>query len=91
MGPQQTAVRVSWLVEERAIEGRDYELSRLLPFWQLTSEQDWQICERQQKGVNSSAYRPGPYSTFKEYNVASFVRWYLGCVRRGAWYVVRGT
>jgi len=83
-GPQRTAVRVYWLVDEKAIEGRDYDLSRLLPFWQLTSEQDWLICERQQKGVNSSAYTPGPYSTFKEYNVASFGRWYLKRVRREA-------
>ncbi len=80
-GPQQTAIRVSWLVDERAVEGRDYDLKKLMPFWQLTSEQDWQICERQQRGVNSSAYTPGPYSTFKEYNVASFVEWYLRAVR----------
>jgi Rieske 2Fe-2S family protein len=76
-GPQLTAIRVWWLVDEKAVEGRDYDLSKLMPFWQLTSEQDWLICERQQKGVNSSAYTPGPYSTFKEYNVESFVRWYL--------------
>ena len=76
-GPQRTAIRVWWLVDEKAVEGRDYDLAKLLPFWQLTSEQDWTICERQQKGVNSSAYVPGPYSTFKEYNVDSFVRWYL--------------
>jgi len=76
-GPQQTAVRVWWLVDEKSVEGRDYDLAKLMPFWQLTSEQDWRICERQQKGVNSSAYTPGPYSTFKEYNVESFVRWYL--------------
>jgi glycine betaine catabolism A len=76
-GPQQTAVRVYWLVDEKAVEGRDYDLEKLMPFWQLTSEQDWLICERQQKGVNSSAYTPGPYSTFKEDNVDSFVQWYL--------------
>jgi Rieske 2Fe-2S family protein len=76
-GPQLTAIRVWWLVDEKAVEGRDYDLARLMPFWQLTSEQDWVICERQQKGVNSSAYTPGPYSTFKEYNVERFVRWYL--------------
>jgi Rieske 2Fe-2S family protein len=76
-GPQQTAIRVYWLVDDEAVEGRDYDLATLMPFWQLTSEQDWRICERQQRGVNSSAYAPGPYSTFKEYNVASFVRWYL--------------
>jgi Rieske 2Fe-2S family protein len=76
-GPQLTHVRVLWLVHQDAVEGRDYQLERLLPFWQLTSEQDWEICERQQRGVNSSAYVPGPYSPFKEYNVESFVRWYL--------------
>jgi len=80
-GPELTAIRVWWLVDEKAVEGRDYDLAKLMPFWQLTSEQDWIICERQQKGVNSSAYTPGPYSTFKEYNVAGFVRWYLDMVR----------
>lgn len=82
-GPQRTAVRVTWLVDANALPGRDYDLSRLTPFWQLTSEQDWEICGRQQKGVNSSAYTPGPYSSFKEYNVDSFVRWYLGQHRPG--------
>jgi Rieske 2Fe-2S family protein len=83
-GPQCTAIRVWWLVDEKAIEGRDYDLAKLMPFWQLTSEQDWLICERQQKGVNSSAYTPGPYSTFKEYNVDGFVRWYLKTLKCGA-------
>lgn len=77
VGPQLTAIRVWWLVDEMAVEGRDYDLKKLMPFWQLTSEQDWEICERQQRGVNSSAYVPGPYSTYKEYNVEGFVRWYL--------------
>jgi Rieske 2Fe-2S family protein len=80
-GPQRTAIRVWWLVDANAVEGRDYDLAKLMPFWQLTSEQDWQICRRQQMGVNSSAYTPGPYSPFKEYNVDSFVRWYLKMVK----------
>lgn len=83
-GPQLTRIRVWWLVDEKAEEGRDYELSKLMPFWQLTSEQDWVICERQQKGINSSAYQPGPYSSFKEYNVEGFVRWYLDMLKRSA-------
>ncbi len=83
-GPQQTAIRVYWLVDAQAVEGRDYELAKLMPFWQLTSEQDWEICERQQRGVNSSAYSPGPYSTVKEYNVDGFVRWYLKMLKYGS-------
>jgi Rieske 2Fe-2S family protein len=77
VGPQLTSIRVWWLVDAKAVEGRDYDLAKLMPFWQLTSEQDWEICERQQLGVNSSAYSPGPYSKYKEYNVDAFVRWYM--------------
>ena len=76
-GPRKTLARVSWLVHEGAVEGRDYQLDKLMPFWQLTSEQDWAICERQQKGVDSTAYEPGPYSKYKEYNVDAFVQWYV--------------
>jgi len=83
-GPRKTLARVTWLVHEDAVEGRDYQLERLMPFWQLTSEQDWAICERQQKGVDSSAYEPGPYSKYKEYNVDAFVRWYVKTLAAGA-------
>ena len=83
-GPRKTLARVTWIVHEDAVEGRDYQLEKLMPFWQLTSEQDWAICERQQKGVDSSAYEPGPYSTFKEYNVDAFVRWYVKMLAAGA-------
>ena len=83
-GPRKTLARVTWLVHENAVEGRDYQLDKLMPFWQLTSEQDWAICERQQKGVESSAYEPGPYSTYKEYNVDAFVRWYVKTLAAGA-------
>jgi glycine betaine catabolism A len=80
-GPRRTRARVLWLVDQDAVEGRDYMLDALLPFWQLTSEQDWKICENQQRGVESSAYRPGPYSPDKEYNVDRFVQWYLKQLR----------
>ena len=76
-GVHRTLVRVTWLVKENAVEGRDYRLEDIMPFWQLTSEQDWDLCAIAQKGVNSSHYVPGPYSTYKEYNVDAFVRWCL--------------
>jgi Rieske 2Fe-2S family protein len=59
------------------VEGCDYRLEEIMPFWQLTSEQDWTLCELAQKGVNSSHDVPGPFSTYKEYNVDAFVRWCL--------------
>lgn len=76
-GPQKTRVEVSWLVNADAVEGKDYELATLLPFWELTSEQDWDLCANNQAGVNSSAFTPGPYSTKREYNVIRYTDWYL--------------
>jgi Rieske 2Fe-2S family protein len=82
-GPDLTRIRVQWLVDRDAIEGSDYELERLLPFWQLTSEQDWSLCERNHAGVRNPAFIPGPYSPTREYNVIAFVEWYLGRVAGG--------
>ena len=82
-GAGATRVRVVWLVDANAEEGRDYALDRLMPFWQRTSEQDWEICENVQRGLGSAHYRPGPFETVKERNVAQFVAWYLDEMRRG--------
>jgi Rieske 2Fe-2S family protein len=76
-GLDHTSIRMIWLVDEKAEEGKDYDLDTLLPFWLMTAEQDWEICVNQQRGVNSHAYTPGPLSTFKEYNLDRFLRWYL--------------
>jgi Rieske 2Fe-2S family protein len=80
-GRTATLARVTWLVAGSARENIDYSLDRLLPFWQLTSEQDWRLCERAARGVASSAYRPGPLSRTREYNVDAFLRWYLARIR----------
>ncbi len=76
-GLRETKVRVTWLVDAAAREGIDYQEADLLPFWQLTSEQDWELCEAAQKGIDSRAYRPGPLSPYKEYNVDGFLTWYV--------------
>ena len=81
-GVDRTQIQVQWLVHEEAVEGRDYDLARLLPFWQLTSEQDWELCEQNQAGVISSAFTPGPYSTRREYNVIRYTEWYLQAVAK---------
>jgi Rieske 2Fe-2S family protein len=80
-GPDTTHVRVNWLVDADAREGQDYSLDALVAFWQLTSEQDWTLCERNHAGVRNPAYFPGPYSPSREYNVQAFVDWYLARMR----------
>ena len=76
-GLAHTSVRMTWLVDGEAEEGKDYVLDELLPFWLLTAEQDWELCLYQQKGVNSHAFTPGPLSTYKEYNLDRFLSWYV--------------
>ena len=73
---KQTATRVTWLVALEALEGVDYDLERLTPFWRMTSEQDWELCERAAAGVASPGYRPGPLSRDHEYNLEAFLTWY---------------
>ena len=70
-----------WLVDADAQEKADYTLEHLLPFWQMTSEQDWELCERAALGIASPAYRPGPLSRVREYNLEAFFQWYFNRLR----------
>ena len=63
----RTDMEVIWLVHKNAVEGRDYQLERLTWLWQVTSVEDKQIIERNQEGVNSRYYEPGPYTLQEEY------------------------
>ena len=72
----RTVMEVLWLVDAGATAGRDYEVSRLTWLWQVTSLEDKQIIERNQQGVDSRFYEPGPYSQQEEY-ARRFVEWYL--------------
>ena len=76
MGALQTSVEVSWLVAEDAREGADFDVQSLTWLWDVTTQQDEQITVRNQLGVNSRFYRPGPYSE-GEPDTAQFTNWYL--------------
>jgi Rieske 2Fe-2S family protein len=40
----------------------DFEANDAIDFWDLTNKEDWHICELSQQGIQSRAYKPGPYS-----------------------------
>jgi len=82
-GPGHTLARVDWIVDRDAEEGRDYTLDKLLPLWSRTSDQDWQLCERNQQGVLSAVYQPGRLSQRKEAGLDRFIQWYIGCMKKG--------
>lgn len=73
----ETEVQTTWLVHRDAVEGKDYDLTRLTEVWEITNDEDRRVVEENQIGISSPAYRPGPYSTKQESGVDQFINWYL--------------
>ncbi|MAY61873.1 MAG: Rieske (2Fe-2S) protein [Rhizobiales bacterium] len=82
IGPQETEVTTTWLVDQDAVEGVDYDLDRLTEVWIHTNDEDREIVEANQQGINSPAYTPGPYSPVEESGVTQFVDWYADSMSR---------
>jgi len=82
VSPSLTYIDLAWLVDKDAKEGVDYNLERLIEFWKITGEQDWELCENNFRGIESSRYQPGPYAPI-EADVAKFVDWYIERMREG--------
>jgi Rieske 2Fe-2S family protein len=77
-----TDVQFCWLVDEQAVEGNDYSLERLTQFWEITGDQDGKLCENNFKGIQSDAYKPGPYAPVED-QVMNFVDWCVKELREG--------
>ena len=80
--PTTTEVTTKWLVNKDAVEGVDYDLQRLTEVWIATNDEDRQVVEDNQQGINSPAYEPGPYSPIHETGVMGFVDWYCNTMTR---------
>lgn len=78
----ETEVQTTWLVHRDAVEGKDYDLTRLTEVWEATNDEDRRVVEENQIGIFSPAYRPGPYSTKQESGVDQFINWYLEKMRQ---------
>ena len=76
IAPQYSEVVVTWHVHKDAVEGDDYDIERLKWMWDVTTLEDTRLIIDNQRGVNSTRYEPGPYSTH-EGGSAKFTRWYL--------------
>jgi glycine betaine catabolism A len=78
-----TDVELCFLVARDA----DVDTDALEAVWRSTSEQDWELCERNYAGIASRAYRPGPLSPVVEASVEQFLDWYsraIGSASRAA-------
>jgi Rieske 2Fe-2S family protein len=77
LGPSRTQLTTTWLVPADAEPGVDYDVDDLTHVWTITNAQDTELVERTQLGVQSPAYRPGPYAPIDELGVTQFVDWYV--------------
>jgi glycine betaine catabolism A len=65
-GVDRTEIVCELLFHPDAIAAPDFDPDDAVAFWDLTNRQDWHVCEQMQLGLNSRAYRPGPYSHREE-------------------------
>jgi Rieske 2Fe-2S family protein len=77
LSPLLTRMEMIWLVAGAAREGDDYDPARLSWLWDVTSLADKRIIERNQAGVKSRAYAPGPFSLM-ETGARQYVERYVG-------------
>jgi Rieske 2Fe-2S family protein len=82
VSPSRTVIDLTWLVDHTAVEGVDYTIERLTDFWRITGDQDWELCENNFRGVESSRYQPGPYAPVEK-DVVNFVDWYMDRLNDG--------
>jgi Rieske 2Fe-2S family protein len=58
-GPQQTSIECHFLFEPYEIEQTGFDPSDAVDFWDMVNHQDWEICERVQKGMSSRVHEHG--------------------------------
>ncbi|WP_411036104.1 aromatic ring-hydroxylating dioxygenase subunit alpha [Shinella sp. BYT-45] len=74
-------MELTWLVDGKAQEGRDYDIARLTWLWKVTTEEDKAIIEHTARGVRSHYFVPGPIAPM-EHNELRYIGWYLDEISR---------
>jgi Rieske 2Fe-2S family protein len=88
-GLRSTDCEITWLVNGSAREGADYDLAELTWLWDVTTIADKTIIERNQAGVDSRFYVPGPLSPMEDFT-RRFLQWYVA-IMRGTWPMPAGS
>ncbi|VTP65000.1 Uncharacterised protein [Serratia rubidaea] len=73
---QESLVTTKWFVHKDAVPGVDYDPERLRQVWMRPTIRTVFWVKRNQRGINSIGYQPGPYSETYEFGVINFLDWY---------------
>ncbi|HLU37925.1 MAG TPA: aromatic ring-hydroxylating dioxygenase subunit alpha [Planctomycetota bacterium] len=76
IAPDRTRIETEWLFHPASLDDGSSNTADAIEFWDLTNRQDWDVVERNQLGVSSRRYEPGPYSA-RESIPAAWDREYL--------------
>lgn len=82
ISPSETELLTTWLVPGDAEEGVDYNVDDLVKVWEATNDQDRNLIQGAQLGVQSPAYQSGPYSPLHEGALIEFQEWYTRSLKR---------
>jgi len=66
LGPERTEIDCRILVHPDATKEPDYDPSDAAEFWDLVNRQDWNICERVQRGMHSRPFEYGYYAPMED-------------------------
>ena len=83
-GLTSTDMEVVWFVNGDAVEGKDYDVDKLIWLWHYTTLEDEYIITRNSEGVNSRFFEPGPYHPEFEHTLQCFIDWYLDTLGKAA-------
>jgi phenylpropionate dioxygenase-like ring-hydroxylating dioxygenase large terminal subunit len=62
IAPNRTRITCDWLFEPATMDSPAFDASEAVAFWDLTNRQDWEVCELQQRGTASGAFRAGRFA-----------------------------
>ena len=63
---EHSRVVCEWLFDPATMAADGFDPSDAIEFWDLTNRQDWEVCERQQRGTASRGYVAGRYSLMED-------------------------
>jgi phenylpropionate dioxygenase-like ring-hydroxylating dioxygenase large terminal subunit len=73
----KTDMEVVWFVKGDAVKGKDYSKEEVIWLWHKTTMEDEYIILRNNAGINSHFFEPGPYHPEFEFLCIKFIDWYL--------------
>lgn len=65
-GPERTLITCEFLFHPDEIARPGFDPEDVVKFWDITNRQDWDICERVQRGMHSAVFEHGYYAPMED-------------------------